>query len=104
MEYVDEIFNPHPHIPHMRIIRIFRIRMANPNVDPVIPRQPEAGVAKPAGGCKAMQGDAVEMQGDARGCRGVQLGCRGCRPRQTMADQSIVISPVLPASPMHLLS
>ena len=33
VEYVDEIFNPHPHphIPHMRIIRIFRIRMANPN-------------------------------------------------------------------------
>ena len=35
VEYVDEIFNPHPHthIPHMRIIRIFRIRMANPNQD-----------------------------------------------------------------------
>ena len=35
VEYVDEIFNPHPHIPHMRIIRIFRIfriRMANPSV------------------------------------------------------------------------
>ena len=30
MEYVDEIFNPHLHIPHMLIIRIFRIRMANP--------------------------------------------------------------------------
>ena len=33
VEYVDEIFNPHPHIPHMRkirIFRIFRIRMANP--------------------------------------------------------------------------
>ena len=29
MEYVDEIFNPH--ILHMRIIRIFRIRMANPS-------------------------------------------------------------------------
>ena len=37
VEYVDEIFNPHPHIPHMRIIRIFRIfriRMANPIQDP----------------------------------------------------------------------
>ena len=36
VEYVDEIFNPHPHIPHMRIIRIFRIfriRMANPNAN-----------------------------------------------------------------------
>ena len=38
VEYVDEIFNPHPHphIPHMRIIRIFRIfriRMANPSLD-----------------------------------------------------------------------
>ena len=32
VEYVDEIFNPHPHIPHMRIIRIFRIRMANPSI------------------------------------------------------------------------
>ena len=34
VEYVDEIFNPHPHIPHMRIIRIiriFRIRMASPS-------------------------------------------------------------------------
>ena len=31
VEYVDEIFNPHPHIPHIRIIRIFRIRMANPS-------------------------------------------------------------------------
>ena len=36
VEYVDEIFNPHPHphIPHMliiRIFRIFRIRMANPS-------------------------------------------------------------------------
>ena len=31
---VDEIFHPHPHILHMRIIRmnrIFRIQMANPN-------------------------------------------------------------------------
>ena len=28
VEYVDEIFNPH--IPHMRIIRIFCIHMANP--------------------------------------------------------------------------
>ena len=28
VEYVDDIFNPHPHIPHMRI---FRIRMANPS-------------------------------------------------------------------------
>ena len=39
VEYVDEIFNPHPHIPHMRIIRIFRIfriRMANPNSYPCI--------------------------------------------------------------------
>ena len=34
VEYVDEIFNPHPHIPHMCIIRIFRIRMANPSLDP----------------------------------------------------------------------
>ena len=38
VEYVDEIFNPHPHphIPHMRIIRIFRIfriRMASPNLN-----------------------------------------------------------------------
>ena len=36
VEYVDEIFNPHPHILHMRIIRlfrIFRIRMANPNTN-----------------------------------------------------------------------
>ena len=31
VEYADEIFNPHP-LPHMHIIRIFRIRMANPNV------------------------------------------------------------------------
>ena len=33
VDNVDEIFHPHPHIPHMRIIRmnrIFRIRMANP--------------------------------------------------------------------------
>ena len=36
VEYVDEIFNPHPHIPHMRIIRIFRIfriRMASPSTN-----------------------------------------------------------------------
>ena len=31
VENVDGIFNPHPQIPHMRIIRIFCIRMANPN-------------------------------------------------------------------------
>ena len=41
VEYVDEIFNPHPHIPHIphmriiRIFRIFRIRMANPNQDAI---------------------------------------------------------------------
>ena len=39
VEYVDEIFNPHPHphIPHMRIMRIFRIfrkRMASPTSHP----------------------------------------------------------------------
>ena len=46
MEYVDQIFNPHPHIPHMRIIRIiriFRIRMANPDPNPHL-----------GGGCSAM--------------------------------------------------
>ena len=34
VDNVDEIFHPHPHIPHMRIIcknRKFRIRMANPS-------------------------------------------------------------------------
>ena len=33
VDNVDEIFHPHPHILHMRIIRmnrIFRVRMANP--------------------------------------------------------------------------
>ena len=35
MENVDEIFNPHSHIPHMRIFRIFRIRMANPSGNPL---------------------------------------------------------------------
>ena len=37
VDSVDEIFRPHPHIPHMHIIRmnrIFHIRMANPNYWP----------------------------------------------------------------------
>ena len=35
VEYVDEIFNPHPH-PHIPHMRIFRIRMANPIWYPTI--------------------------------------------------------------------
>ena len=80
-------------------------------------------------GCREMHGGCrpcVRMHGNAWGCSKVDAGgCRGgavwpshhqpsqqqtklaaakadySRPRQTMADRSIAISTVLPASPMH---
>ena len=62
VEYLDEIFNPHPHIPHMRIIRIFRIfriRMANPSVCGYgagwlsqLGATAQAGVVGPCLGCR----------------------------------------------------
>ena len=97
------------------ILSIYRYEHTKPFYGDL--KQPKAAQGRPCNmqggagwcrGCWVMQGNAGVcrgMQGYVGGCRGVQPSQKQSRqqqqPRQTMADQAIVISMVLLASLMH---